>query len=81
MRFGGVEQEKFVASKPQKIKSLNICLGTKCQNKPSPINISSHANGLTGVMGFGSKAGLEFAEGGWETKKERSLWPYCIRAG
>jgi hypothetical protein len=69
MRVGGVEQEKLVTSKLQKFKSLNICLGTKCQNKPSPINFSSHANGLTGVTGFSSEADLEFADAGGEKEK------------
>jgi hypothetical protein len=30
MNVGGAEQEKPVASKSQKIKALNTCLGTKC---------------------------------------------------
>jgi hypothetical protein len=68
MMVGGVEQEKSVASKPQKIKALNICFSTKCQNRPDPINLSSHANGLTGGTSFSSKAGLEFAECGGESK-------------
>jgi hypothetical protein len=69
MMVGGVEQKKSVASKPQKIKALNICLGTKCQNRPGPINFSSHANKLTGVTGFSSEADLEFADAGGEKKK------------
>jgi hypothetical protein len=66
MMVGVVKQEKSVASKPQKIKALNICLGTKCQNRPSPINLSTYANGQTGIAGFSSEAGLEFANGGGE---------------
>jgi hypothetical protein len=68
MRVDGVEQEKPVESRPQKIKALNTCLGTKFQCRHGPIHFSSHAIGLTGV-GFSSEAGLEFAESGGEKKK------------
>jgi hypothetical protein len=64
-----VMQENSFASKPQKIKALNIYLGTKCQNRPGPINYSTYANGQTGVTGFSSEAGLEFADGAGEKKK------------
>jgi hypothetical protein len=66
MMVGGVGKEKSFASKPQKIKALNICFGTKSQNRPSSINFSTNANGLIGVTSFSSEAGLEFAGGGGE---------------
>jgi hypothetical protein len=49
MMVGGVEQEKSVALKPQKIKDLNTYLGTKFQYRPGPINFSTYANGQTGI--------------------------------